>query len=144
MNPEILDFLNTQRVSALAIEMLDGSPHVATVHFTHTENPFLFYFETYREYRKAEALFGRDASRASLVIGFGESVMKTFQLDGEVRLLRDDEREHFDSVYFQKFPERKEKSKDPKFVCFVFEPKWWRYTDWTKPTGKFVLTSKTQ
>jgi uncharacterized protein YhbP (UPF0306 family) len=83
-------------------------------------------------------------SRASLVIGFGESVMKTFQLDGEVRLLKDDEREHFDTVYFQKFPERKEKSKDPKFVCFVFEPKWWRYTDWTKPTGKFVLSSKTQ
>nr|MBP7804743.1 hypothetical protein [Candidatus Paceibacterota bacterium] len=78
MNQAILDYLNAQRVAVLAIEMMDGSPHGATVHFAYNENPFVFYFETNRNYKKSEPLFGREKSRASLVIGTSETDMKTF------------------------------------------------------------------
>ncbi|MDB5204022.1 MAG: segregation and condensation protein [Candidatus Taylorbacteria bacterium] len=139
MNKEILDYIKTQRVGVLAVEMMDGSPHAATVHFAHTDDPLVFYFETYREYRKAEPLFAREKSRASFVIGSDESNMKTLQLDGIIELLKPEERGAFDSVYLGKFPEKSEKAKDPKFVFFKLTPTWWRFTDWTGPQGKKIL-----
>ncbi|MEN9582085.1 MAG: Pyridoxamine 5-phosphate oxidase [Candidatus Parcubacteria bacterium] len=138
MKKEILNYIKSQRVGVLAVEMLDGSPHGACVHFAHAESPLIFYFETYREYRKTESLTGREKSRATFVIGSDESNMKTLQLDGHVRLLRDDERQFFNEVYLGKFPEKKAKSQDPKFVFFVFEPTWWRFTDWNTPNGKQI------
>ena len=87
MPPEILEYIASQRVGVLAVEMLDGAPHGATVHFAHSEKPLTFLFETYREYRKAEPLFGRECTRASLVIGFDERNMKTLQMDGVVRCM---------------------------------------------------------
>ncbi len=141
MPKEILEYLNTERVGVLAVEMPDGSPHGATVHYAHSDEPFIFYFETYREYRKAEALFSREQSRASFVVGCDESTNKTLQLDGVVELVKPEDQGSYAKVYFGKFPKKIEKSKDPKFVSFKFTPTWWRYTDWTLPTGKLILTS---
>lgn len=142
MNQEILDYIKSQRVGVVAIEMPDGSPHAVTVHFANTENPLIFLFETYREYRKCEALFSREISRASMVIGSTESNMQTLQMDGEARLMTEQEKEElFQKVYLVKFPEKKEKAQEPKVVAFLFIPKWWRFTDWTKPQGKVILSS---
>lgn len=141
MDQRILDYLKTQRICVLAVEMLDGSPHAATVHFAHSENPLLFYFETNKQYRKAEAVLKKEISRASLVIGSDENIPKTFQLDGEVRLIKPEEEETFDKIYLGKFPEKKGKLKDPAFIHFVFTPKWWRFSDFTVPEGKLTLTS---
>ena len=139
---EILDFITSQRVGVLAIEMPDGSPHAATVHFAHTADPLIFYFETNRDYKKSEALFGKDLSRASFVIGTDEGTMKTFQTDGSAQLVKAADMEQFKSIYLGKFSEKKDKSKDPKFVAFTFTPTWWRYTDFAGPSGKVVLTSE--
>jgi len=141
MKPEILDYIKSQRVGVLAVEMLDGSPHGSTVHFAHIENPLQFFFETSKLYRKAEPLFGREISRATFVIGSDESNMKTLQMDGEMRLIKDDERKLIDVIYLGKFPEKKEKSGDSKVIFFTFIPTWWRFTDWTTPQGKMILTS---
>lgn len=141
MNQEILDFLKTQKIGVLAVEMLDGSPHGATVHFAYLEDPLMFFFETSRDYRKSEPLFGREKSRASLVIGTDESVMKSFQIDGEVRLVKENEKELFEKIYFGRFPEKKAKQ-GPSTVSFVFIPTWWRYTDWRHAEGKFIVTSE--
>ncbi len=142
MNQEILDYIKTQRVGVLAFEMLDGSPHAATVHIANTENPLMFLFETSRGARKSEALFGRAETRASLVVGFDESNMKTLQLDGIARLLKsEDEKKLFQEIYLEKFPNKKAKAADAKFVMFCFIPTWWRFTDWTRPEGKIILYS---
>jgi len=90
---------------------------------------------------KAEALFGRKESRASFVVGCSEGDMKTLQLDGVAEILKPEEEEIFYSVYFAKFPKKREKAKDPKNVFFKFTPKWWRFTDWTKSEGKTIFTS---
>src|SRR6185369_5850734 len=110
MPKEVIEYIQSQRIGVLAVEMLDGSPHAATVHFVHVEDPLVFYLETYREYRKAEPLFGREKTRASFVIGSNENDMRTLQLDGIVELIPDAEKENYDSVYFGKFPNKKEKS----------------------------------
>ena len=138
---DIFDYVKTQRVGVLAVEMLDGSPHAATVHFAHNENPFIFFFETNREYRKSEALFGRDVTRASFVIGSDEIVMKTLQLDGTAQLLKENEKAMFEEVYLGKFPNKIKKMGDPSAVFFTFIPTWWRFTDWTRPEGKLILNS---
>lgn len=142
MQAPILDYLKTQRTCVLAVEMLDGAPHAATVHFAHAEDPLLFYFETNKTYRKAEPLLSRPQSRASLVIGTDERNMKTLQLDGIIRLVREEEQNAYETIYLGKFPEKKEKSTSPDFVRFVFIPSWWRYTDWTTPEGKKITTSE--
>ena len=142
MKQEILDYIKRERVGVLAVEMLDGSPHAATVHFAHTVDPLVFYFETERNYRKSEALYGRDITRASFVIGSTESDMKMLQLDGEAELLRPEEMAIFDKIYLGKFPQKELKTKDPKAVFFKFTPKWWRFTDWNAPQGKIILTSE--
>lgn len=141
VNREILDYIKSQRVCVLAVEMLDGSPHASTVHFANTEDPLVFFFETDRAYRKSEALFGRDKSRASLVVGADESNMKTLQVDGELRLIKESEEKLFQEVYFKKFPEKVAKVSTHKLVFFLLTPTWWRFTDWTKPGGKVIVNS---
>jgi uncharacterized protein YhbP (UPF0306 family) len=142
MPPEILDYIKSQRVGVLAIEMLDGSPHGATIHYAHVENPLQFFFETSKDYRKSEPLFGRNLSRASFVIGSNESDMKTLQMDGEVRLITEAEQDLFNETYFGKFVEKKEKNYGAPQVYFCFIPTWWRFTDWTNPKGKTILSSE--
>ncbi len=142
MNQEILDYIRSQKVGVLAVEMLDGSPHGATLHFSNSENPLVFYFKTSRKYRKSEALLGREITRATFVIGSDESKMKTLQVDGEARVIKTEEEEVFRSSYFGKFKEKKEKAEDLDAVKFILIPKWWRFTDWTKPEGKKIITSE--
>ncbi len=142
MQTEIIDFIKSKRICVLAVEMLDGSPHASTLHFVLDDKSLTFFFETYNTYRKAKVLLDKKIIRASVVVGFDESEMKTLQLDGEARIIKDTETELFDIIYFEKFSEKKEKSLDPKFVKFLFIPKWWRYTDWTGKEGKVIITSE--
>jgi uncharacterized protein YhbP (UPF0306 family) len=142
MNQEVLDYLKTQTVCAFSVEMLDGSPHAATVHFAHAESPFVFFFETNRDYRKAQALLGKEITRACLVVGVDEKNKKTFQADGESRLLKPDEEKLFQEIYFGKFPGKTKKTQDPNALFFIFIPTWWCFTDYTKPEGRVIFASK--
>ena len=75
------------------------------------------------------------------MIGFVEGAgQKTLQMDGVVRVLSADEK-NYQETYFAKFPQKAEGEDDPDDLFFVFEPTWWRFTDWSGPAGKTVLTS---
>jgi len=141
MHLEIISYLNNERVGVIALEMADGSPHGATVHFAYSENPFEFYFQTYRDSRKAELLVQKGMCRATFVLGTSEETMKTFQLDGEVHLIKPEEKDHCEKIYLGKFPEKTERSKDPRAIYFKFVPTWWRYSDFMHKEGKLILTS---
>ena len=138
---EVIEYLKTQRIGVLTVEMLDGSPHGATVHFAHTDEPLVFYFETYREYRKAEPILAQRTTRATFVIGVSEDDRKTLQLDGTLELIKPEEKGLFDRIYLGKFPDKLEKSKDPKSIFFKFTPHWWRFSDWTRKEGKLIIDS---
>ena len=140
MHPEAMAFLGQNRVCVIAIEMPDGAPHAATVHYAHADGPVLL-FETDRKYRKAEALFGRPVSRASISVGFEEGQnSKTLQMDGEASLIPNSD-PLIQDVYLVKFPEKAKKIDGPDVIFFKFKPTWWRFTDWSKPKGKTVLAS---
>ena len=141
--PEGLEFLNTQRVCVLAVELLDGSPHAATVHFAHTGEKPVLYFETNKEYRKAEPLQKQAETRGSVVVGTDETQMKTLQMDGVLRFITETERAQFDEVYLGNFPEKAAKTAAGMFILFSFTPTWWRFTDFKTPTGKLIIDSET-
>jgi len=143
MQTEIFEYIKSQRVGVIAVEMPNGSPHAATVHFAQEENPLTFIFQTSPNYRKSQALLRKNSVRASLVIGLVEvegGKEKTFQLDGEARLVQPNEK-HFIESYFDKFTEKREKTQFSDDIFFVFTPTWWRFTDWAKPEGKTVHNS---
>lgn len=141
MVSNVLSYITEKRVGVLAIEMLDGAPHAATVHYAHRADRLTFIFETHRDYRKCEPLFGRAESRASFVVGFEEgAASKTLQLDGIVCLLDESDAE-LRRIYLEKFPEKEAKASDEKAVFFSFTPTWWRFTDWSAPGGKTIFNS---
>jgi len=141
MHPDVLAFLNTQRVCFFAIEMIDGSPHGSTVHFAHAENPPTFIVLTESKYRKAEPLQGRPESRATMVIGFEEGASsRTLQMDGIARIMSGEQAD-LKEVYFNKFPTVRAKLDEPADFFFTFTPTWWRFTDWTRPEGKTIYLS---
>lgn len=140
MNQQILDYIKSQNVGVLAVEMPDGAPHAATLHFAHSEDPLVFYFETDPKTKKAEALLGKAVVRTSFVIGSNEGDMKTLQMDGEVRVIKPEEKENFENLYFGKFPHKKGKHLDQ--VSFMFAPTWWRFTDWCTSEGKKIWISE--
>lgn len=141
MPNEILDFLTSERVGVLAVEMLDGAPHGATVHFAIANETPVFVFETSRSYRKSEPLLANGTARASFVVGFVEGKdSKTLQLDGEARLLKESD-DALKEAYLAKFPEKAAKATDPANMFFSFTAQWWRFTDWSGPERKRILLS---
>lgn len=131
MRTEILEYLRTQKVCVLAVEMPDGSPHAATVHFSYIEDPFTIIILTSPSSRKYEA-FIKNPAPASIVIGTSEDTLYTFQLDGEVRISDD---KKLRQLYDEKFP--KAAHLFAKDTLFTFTPTWWRFTSW--PAGKKVV-----
>ena len=82
MNKEILDFVQSEPVCAIALILPDGSPHNATLHHAHALDPFCLIFETNDESRKFSAFSYGNSARASVVIGVNENDFRTLQLNG--------------------------------------------------------------
>ncbi len=141
MPSEVFNYVKDQRIGVLAVEMLDGSPHAATVHFAYIENPFVLYFKTSNDTKKTEPLLEKKMTRASYVVGSNEGNMQTLQMDGIASIISPDEHAIFDTTFHGRFPEKVKKEPDPKAVFIKFTPTWWRFTDWTLPKGKTVLIS---
>ncbi len=137
--PEMLEYLKSQKVGVIAVQMLNGVPHGATVHFAHQDKPFTFIVLTETSYRKAEPLLKNPSTPATFVVGTSEEAGKTLQLDGIAALTED---EVYKEAYFSKFPNKREKYEPPADIFLVFTPTWWRYTDWKTPQGKQILTSE--
>ena len=64
---------------------------------------------------------------------------KTFQADGEARLLKLDD--PLVRVYLAKFEEKQLKIDETDDIFFSFTPTWWRFTDYSGSEGKTVYNS---
>lgn len=135
MRKEVTDCLDGQRTGVLAVKMLNGTPHGATVHFAYQAEPFKFIFLTTSTYRKLEPLRAGDTP-ATFVVGTTEEFNKTIQVDGIAKL---EDTQELRDLYFTKFP--KKLGKHPDDVLFTLTPTWWRLTDWTLPEGKTIFNS---
>ena len=129
MDVRVQEFLSRQRVCVLTTLLLDGSPHGATLHFSHKDTPFELYVGTTRESRKVEALLSGDSIKAAMVIGFSEEEWKTIQLDGEVQIAKDDELESIHTIHYEKHPQARRYKASDETVFLKFTPYWWRFSD---------------
>ena len=133
---EMLAFLQKERFGSLATLLLNGDPHVATVHFACIPETLAIIIQTSPDSRKYERIAQLGESKASFTTGFEEIETIVAQFDGVVSTGVTKEQKDF---YLKKFPEKMAKYKTDVFI--VFTPTWWRYTDWTKEEGKTILLS---
>lgn len=135
MDTRITEFLSKHRVCSLTVLLPDGSPHAATLHFSHSEDPFELYFSTENTSRKCQGLLEGQIVGASVVIGFSEEEWITLQMDGEVQAVLDkNELARIQAIHYPKHPNSEQYKNDPTTIFLKFTSKWWRYSDYnTEP-----------
>lgn len=143
MNETIFKYISEQNIGVLAVQMLDDSPHAATVHFAQiqdTSNANLpsILIMTDRSYKKCQPIIANGKTRASFVIGTDESEMKTVQMDGDVQFAQESAAK---TPYFTKFPEKEKFYKADSSVFLIFTPSWWRYTNFKATDGNKIISS---
>lgn len=144
MDSQVIEFLAKNRVSVLTTLLLDGSPHSATLHYSHIDEPLKFFFSTEKTSRKCKGLLDGKKVKASMVVGFSEEEWITLQMDGVVKAIIDlNELRKIHKIHYAKHP-NSEKYKDDSATIFLkFAPKWWRYTDYnTNPIT--IISSETK
>lgn len=143
MNIIIQTFLQSHRISVLGVLQDGGKVHSAALHYTHLQDPFKFFFMTEKESQKCRDLINGKENSASLVIGFSEEEFVTFQAEGTVKIVTDEENiAEGTEIYMQKYPSRTERQNNPNIVLLQFTPTLWTYRDYkTKPVTE--ITSNT-
>jgi len=85
-------------------------------------------FDTVKSSRKYPNLVARPD--CSFVIGWAGD--QTLQYEGEAVKLREPDLKHYQSIYFETWPECRGHLAWPNIVYFVVRPKWIRYSDYGK------------
>ena len=142
MDSKILDFITSHRVCSLTTLLKDGSPHAGALHYSHKSKPLEFYFSTENTSHKTQALLDGKFTKASVVIGFSEQEWITLQMDGEIKVIVDnDELQSIHAIHYAKIPDAKQYKDYPATLFLKFIPTWYRYTDYnTKPP--LIITSE--
>lgn len=130
MEDSIKQFLKAHRISVAGIIQKDGTVHSATMHYAHSEDPLTFYFMTDKSSRKCRPLQDGESANASLVIGFNEEEMATFQAEGTISFLKEENQDKGWDAYTKKFPNRAGGKDNPEVVILQFTPNWGRFTDY--------------
>jgi len=128
MDNKILEFLKTHNVSTLTLQLSNGTPHAAVMHFSHKDDPFELYFATKTTSKKCDALLSGGSTKASFVTGFSEEEWVTLQMDGEVKIAKEN-LEEISEIHYTKNPSSKRYKDEPGACLLVFTPTWWRYSN---------------
>lgn len=131
MDSKITEFLKNHNVCSLTTLLPDGSPHAAAIHYSHSENPFVFYFSTENTSRKCEGLLKGEVVKGAVVVGLSEEEWITLQMNGVVQGVFDKkELENVHRVHYGKHPNSEKYKDEPATIFLKFTPTWWRYTDY--------------
>jgi len=129
MDPKVVEFLTSHRVSSVTILLKDSTPHGAALHYSHKDSPLTLYFSTERTSRKCQGLLDGESAKAAVVIGHDEKEWLTLQMEGDIKIVPKDELEEAQSVHYKKMPSSEAWKNDPATVLLAFTPTWWRFTD---------------
>lgn len=120
----VLEFLRRQRYGVVASVAADGSPQSALVGIA-TSARLEIVFDTLDTTRKYVNLIARP--RCSFVIGWtGE---QTVQIDGDAKVPMGEELERYRELYFQTWPDGRERLRWPGIAHVVVTPRWIRFSD---------------
>ncbi len=139
MTQEIQNFLITNRIGVLSVTLQDGSPHAATVHYSHNDNPLEIYVSTSTKSKKCEPLLNGQTVKASFVVGFREEEMLTLQMDGDIsRVTEQEELAEIHTLHYKKHPHAEKYKDDPETAFLKFVPTWWRFSDYSAGKPRIV------
>lgn len=125
---QVLRFLKKERVCVLGTISKDGVPETAVLHFSHQENPLVFFFQTTSESRKYQNALKN--IKASCVVGWSEEEFITVQMNGVVKPIKlGSELESWKKIHYDKHPEAKQYEHDDNTVFLTFTPHWLKYSD---------------
>jgi len=139
MPEEALAFLSANRIGVISVQLPDGSPHAATIHFAYNKDASTFICLTSRMTRKVQSMRNGEKVPAAFVVGTDEEQMRTFQLNGIAQLTDSND---YKEIYFDRFPEKREKAGGPNEAVIIFTATWWRYTDMKAAEGRLIIESQ--
>lgn len=135
MNQEAIDLLTNERVSALSVCLQDGSCHNSAMHFSFQKDPTTIYFQT----ENTSIKFKKLPTKASIVVGFNEEIMRTLQMDGQLQQITDKSKlEDVYKIHYAKNPAAEQYKNDSGTVFLAFTPTWWRYSDYSTTPSTFI------
>ncbi len=137
MEQKVVDFLTSERMSVMAVDLPSGTPHASAMHFVYHDA--VLYFCTHSHSRKLAGLMS-GSEPGSVVVGFSEADWVTVQLDGQIQKIDSPvEKEEAKRLILAKYPESS-KYMDESAVFLKFTPTWYRYTDF-KTTPPTIISS---
>lgn len=130
MKTEFLyNFISKQRYAVLATVSAKGDPEAALVGFAVAPDLRLI-FDTVSTSRKYKNLIQNGA--IALVIGWEDD--RTVQYEGRVKILEGNEFDSMLELYFNVFPDGRERKENWKDITyFVVVPQWIRYSEFKIP-----------
>jgi hypothetical protein len=133
---ELLGFMREHSVAVQASVSLSGSPQAAAVGIVVTD-AFEVFFDAGETSRKVDNL--RRSPKIALVIGGGSaSDERTVQYEGIVDEPTGLELERLQELYFESFPNGRERQTWPGITYMRARPSWIRYSDFNRDPPDIV------
>ena len=126
---ELFHFIAAHDLAVLASVSPSDGPQAALMGIAVTPE-LQIVFDTLTTSRKYQNLLRNP--RVAFVIGWENEV--TVQYEGQAEKLRGPALELYKEVYFQKWPNGRERERWPDICYFKVTPTWIRYSDFNKPT----------
>jgi hypothetical protein len=124
----LLRLLRDHRLAVVASTALDGRAQAAAVGIAVTDS-FEIVFDTLSTSRKARN-FARDPRVAMVIGGMQEGEEETVQLEGLADVPEGAELERLKELYYQTWPDGRERLRWPGLIYVRVRPQWLRYSDY--------------
>ena len=121
----MIEFMRQSKLAVQASVTADGAPQAAVVGFVVSDQAELF-FDTSSASRKCGNL--RRDPRIALVVGWDE---RTLQYEGVADEPTGKELARLKALYFESFPDGRERERWPDIAYFRVRPRWLRFSDFS-------------
>jgi len=123
---ELYEYMRRHRYAVISSVSPSGTPESAVVGFTLTRALEII-FDTVSTSRKYRNLTANPAAAA--VLWAGET---TVQYEGVAEVAHGAQRDHIREIYFEAWPDGRDRLSWPGITHFIIRPKWIRYTDFVE------------
>jgi len=126
----LLAFMRQEKYGVEASVSGSGTPQIAVVGVVVSDR-FEVFFDTLESTRKAANL--RKNPAIALTLGpTAQATERTVQLEGTADEPRDGELRRLLDLYFERFPDGRERQRWPGIMYFRVTPAWLRYSDFSR------------
>ena len=133
---QLLTFMRSHRYAVEASVSSSGGVQAAVVGIVVTDD-FEIFFDTLAETRKARNL-RRNAAIAFVIGGTAPDDERSVQYEGVADQPEGTELERLKTLYFDRFPDGRERQSWPGLIYLRARPSWLRYSDFSRAPPEIV------